>query len=52
MVLLAVIAVFGLYFLLSRSLPDYDKTISVAGITAPVEIVHDNANVPHIFAGK
>ena len=50
MVLLAVIAVFGLYFLLSRSLPDYDKTISVAGITAPVEIVHDNANVPHIFA--
>ncbi len=50
MVLLAVIAVIGLYFLLSRSLPDYDKTIAVAGITAPVEIVHDNANVPHIFA--
>ena len=50
MVLLAVIGVFGLYFLLSRSLPDYDKTISVTGITAPVEIVHDNANVPHIFA--
>ena len=51
MVVLAVIAVIGLYFLLSRSLPDYDKTISVSGISAPVEIVHDNANVPHIFAG-
>ena len=50
MVVLAVIMVFGLYFLLSRSLPDYDKTVTVDGITAPVEIVHDNANVPHIFA--
>lgn len=52
MVILAVIAVVGLYFLLSRSLPDYDKTITVAGITAPVEIVHDNANVPHVFAAN
>ena len=49
MILLGVVAVLVLYFLLSRSLPDYDKTLSVEGITAPVEIVRDNANVPHIF---
>ncbi len=50
MVLLAVVAVVGLYFLLSRSLPDYDKDLQVAGISGMVEIVRDNANVPHIFA--
>lgn len=50
MIILSVIAVIGLYFLLSRSLPTYDKTVSVSGLIAPVEIVHDNANVPHIFA--
>ncbi len=33
----------------SRSLPDYDGTFAVGGITAPVEIVRDNASVPHIF---
>ncbi len=37
------------YYLASRSLPDYTKTLEVAGIEAPVEIVRDNANVPHIF---
>jgi len=49
LILLGVAAVLVLYFLLSRSLPDYDKTLSVTGIGAPVEIVRDNANVPHIF---
>ena len=37
------------YVLLSRSLPDYDKRLEVAGLSAPVEIVRDNANVPHVF---
>ncbi|SLN15897.1 penicillin acylase family protein [Pseudooctadecabacter jejudonensis] len=37
------------YYFASRSLPDYDETLQVAGLTAPVEIVRDNANVPHIF---
>ena len=37
------------YYFASRSLPDYDATFDVAGIQAPVEIVRDNANVPHIF---
>ena len=37
------------YYFASRSLPDYDMQADVIGITAPVEIVRDNANVPHIF---
>ncbi|WP_412070688.1 penicillin acylase family protein [Pseudooceanicola nanhaiensis] len=37
------------YFLAARSLPEYDKTLVVPGITAEVEIVRDHANVPHIF---
>ncbi|MEN8839603.1 MAG: penicillin acylase family protein, partial [Octadecabacter sp.] len=37
------------YYFASRSLPDYEVTLEVAGISAPVEIVRDNANVPHIF---
>ncbi|WP_297775509.1 penicillin acylase family protein [uncultured Roseovarius sp.] len=48
-ILLAVLAVLGAYFLLSRSLPDYDTTLTVSGLAAPVEIVRDNANVPHIL---
>ncbi|THD74963.1 penicillin acylase family protein [Thalassobius vesicularis] len=48
-IMLTVLAVLSIYYLTSRSLPDYDKTLSVAGLTAPVEIVRDNANVPHIF---
>jgi penicillin amidase len=44
------VAVFALaYYFASRSLPDYEGTLQVAGISAPVEIVRDNANVPHIF---
>ncbi|QOL80228.1 penicillin acylase family protein [Pseudooceanicola spongiae] len=49
MIILSVLTVSGVYYLASRSLPDYDKTLSVKGISAPVEIVRDNANVPHIF---
>ena len=49
MVLLAVLGVGVIYYLLSRSLPNYNKTLTVAGLSAPVEIVRDNANVPHIF---
>ncbi|WP_164658821.1 penicillin acylase family protein [Tropicibacter sp. Alg240-R139] len=37
------------YFLASQSLPDYNQTVEVQGLNAPVEIVRDNANVPHIF---
>lgn len=38
-----------LYWFFSRSIPDYTHNFRVAGISAPVEIVRDNANVPHIF---
>lgn len=37
------------YFLAAQSLPEYDKEIALPGPTAPIEIVRDNANVPHIF---
>ncbi len=37
------------YYILSRSLVDYSEDFTVEGITAPVEIVRNNDNVPHIF---
>ena len=49
LVVLSVIAVVLIYWFASRSLPDYDKTLTVVGLSAPVEIVRDNANVPHVF---
>lgn len=45
----AVLGLFGIYWLAARSVPDYDADYSVSGVTAPVEIVRDNASVPHIF---
>ncbi|MDR0809988.1 MAG: penicillin acylase family protein [Gemmobacter sp.] len=43
-------AVLGIgYYFLSRSLPDYDEDFTLTGLTAPVEIVRNNDNVPHIF---
>ena len=44
---LAVMAV--TYYFLQRSLPDYDEDFTLSGIAAPVEIVRNNADVPHIF---
>ena len=49
LIVLGVCVVVLAYYFASRSLPDYDGTLEVAGISAPVEIVRDNANVPHIF---
>jgi penicillin amidase len=46
---LSVLALAGAYYFASRSLPDYDETHSVAGISAPVEIVRTTDDVPHIF---
>ena len=48
-IMLSVLGVGMVYYLASRSLPDYDAVVRVPGVTAPVEIVRDNANVPHIF---
>jgi len=47
---LVVLCVLLVWFLASQSLPDYDQTLEVRGLSAPVEIVRDNANVPHIFS--
>ncbi|WP_425046319.1 penicillin acylase family protein [Primorskyibacter sp. S87] len=49
LIALVVLAVVVVYFLASRSLPTYDKTLKNVAVSAPVEIVRDNANVPHIF---
>ena len=38
------------YYLASQSLPDYSKDRAVKGLIAPIEIVRDVHNVPHIFA--
>ncbi|WP_288928261.1 penicillin acylase family protein [uncultured Maritimibacter sp.] len=46
---LAVLALAFVYYLASRSLPDYEAERSVIGLEAPVEIVRDNHDVPHIF---
>ncbi|MEM8732554.1 MAG: penicillin acylase family protein, partial [Pseudomonadota bacterium] len=50
LVALIVLAVLMVYYLAAQSLPDYDRDVAVQGLSAPVEIVRDNANVPHIFA--
>ena len=50
LIVLAVLALIGGYWLASRSLPDYNDTVRVPNLRAEVEIVRDNANVPHIFA--
>lgn len=49
LIVLTVVAVVGIYWLASRSLPEYDDTVVVPNLRAEVEIVRDNANVPHIF---
>lgn len=46
---LSVLVLFGVYYFASRSLPDYDAEVTVDGLTAPLEIVRDTANVPHIL---
>ncbi len=49
LVLLVLAAIGLVYFLASQSLPEYDQTLEVQGVTAPVEVIRDTANVPHIL---
>ena len=49
LVILGLAAGFLAYYILSRSLPDYNEDFTLPGIAAPVEIVRNNNNVPHIF---
>lgn len=52
LIAVSVLAVLGIYFLASRSLPEYDKELAVSGLDARLEIVRDNANVPHILGAS
>ncbi len=49
MFILAISGSVLMYYFAVRSLPDYNATYNVANISAPVEIVRDTNNVPHIF---
>lgn len=48
-IVLGLVALVLAYWILSRSLVDYSEDFTVQGISAPVEIVRNNDNVPHIF---
>ncbi|MEL6807922.1 MAG: penicillin acylase family protein [Pseudomonadota bacterium] len=52
LIVLSVLAISLVYYLASRSLPNYDAVVRVPGISDTIEIVRDNANVPHIFAAS
>ncbi|MGR3501189.1 penicillin acylase family protein [Pseudaestuariivita sp.] len=47
--LIVLVALVAVYYLASRSLPSYTKEVPAVGLEAPLEIVRNNANVPHIF---
>ncbi|PTX55972.1 penicillin amidase [Litoreibacter ponti] len=47
---LAVAALLLVYYFASRSLPDYDASHTVPGLSGEVEIIRNTAGVPHIFA--
>ncbi len=49
LIALAVVVSGGIYFLLTRSLPDYSKSYEVRGLNGPVEIIRDRYAIPHIF---
>ena len=49
LIALSLLAGFLAYYVLSRSLPEYTENYTLSGVSAPVEIVRNNANVPHIF---
>lgn len=46
------LALVGVWFFAARSLPDYDQTLPVAGISAPVEIIRTTEAIPHIFGER
>ncbi|MFN4201702.1 MAG: penicillin acylase family protein [Tabrizicola sp.] len=46
---LGVVVALLAYYILSRSLIDYNEDFTLRGISAPVEIVRNNDSVPHIF---
>ena len=51
-VVLAAVAAAGGYHYLRRSLPQIDGRVTVAGLSAPVEIIRDSDAIPHIVAAN
>ncbi|MCC5971879.1 MAG: penicillin acylase family protein [Pararhodobacter sp.] len=49
LVVIFVVGFAGVYYFLSRSVPDYSSTWQVRGLGAGVEIARNTHNVPHIF---
>lgn len=49
MIIAAVLVVVLIWYFAIRSLPDYNASYEMAGLSAPVEIVRSTENVPHIF---
>ena len=49
LVALGLLCLIGVYYFLERSIPDYTESFAMPGISAPVEILRNNDNVPHIF---
>lgn len=52
LILIIAVSAALVWYFASRSLPNYDLRTTVAGLDAPVEIVRDNSNVPHIFGAS
>ena len=49
-IVLSLIVLPIIFYIVLRSIPDYEKSIELPGIDEPIEIVRDSANVPHIYA--
>ena len=47
--ILSVIILAFIFHIILRSIPDYSKSVELPGIIAPIEIVRDTFNVPHIY---
>lgn len=50
MIVAAVLLAVLIWYFAIRSLPDYNASYEMAGLSAPVEIVRSTENVPHIFS--
>lgn len=52
LLILGIVAAFGLYHVMTKSLPRVEGEASVAGLSADVEIFRDPAGIPHIIASS
>ena len=46
---LSLIVIAIIFYIMTRSIPDYNKVVELPGLIEPIEIVRDTANVPHIY---